>query len=82
MYILIEDHIVKEIIPAEDPIFPGIPISGRYEPAFVQRLLEVPDGTEVLQNWRYDPESGTFSEPPPPPVPETESADDAQPQEE
>lgn len=71
MYILLDDkNIVLEIIPDEDPIFPGIPIEQRYTPDFVAKLLHVADDTAVKQNQVYDPETGTFSDPPVPEPPE------------
>ena len=67
MYILLSDaNYVAEIIPDEDPIFPGIPIERRYAPDFVAKLLHVADDTAVKQNQVYDPETGTFSDPPAP----------------
>lgn len=74
MYILLTDkNTVAEIIPDESPIFPGVPIEQRYAPDFVEKLLHVPDETEVAQNWVYDPETQTFAEPPKPePSPEPE----------
>ena len=74
MYILLTDNnTVAEIIPDENPIFPGLPIEQRYAPDFVAKLLHFPDETEVAQNWVYDPETQTFAEPPKPePSPEPE----------
>lgn len=76
MYILLTNNAVAEIIPDEDPIFPGIPIGQRYTPDFVAKLLHVADDTAVKQNQVYDPETGTFSDPPvpepPEPIPEPE----------
>lgn len=76
MYILLTDeNTVAEIIPDENPIFPGVPIEQRYAPDFVEKLLHVPDETEVAQNQVYDPETQTFAEPPQPklsPEPEPE----------
>lgn len=74
MYILLTDEsTVAEIIPDENPIFPGVPIEQRYAPDFVAKLLHFPDETEVEQNWVYDPETQTFAEPPEPePSPEPE----------
>lgn len=67
MYILLsESNYVAEIIPDENPIFPGIPIEQRYAPDFVAKLLHVADDTAVKQNQVYDPETGTFSDPPVP----------------
>lgn len=78
MYILLTDeNTVAEIIPDENPIFPGVPIEQRYAPDFVAKLLHFPDETEVAQNWVYDPETQTFSEPPKPePSPEPEPEPD------
>lgn len=71
MYLLIsETNYVAEIIPDEDPIFPGVPIEHRYTPDFVAKLLHVADDTDVKQNQIYDPETGTFSDPPAPEPPE------------
>lgn len=73
MYILLANNTVAEIIPDEDPSFPGIPIEQRYAPEFVAKLLYVADDTEVQQNQVYDPETGTFSDPPTPePTPDPE----------
>lgn len=64
MYILLYDKsIVQEIVPDEDPVFPGVPVSDRYAPDFVARLKHFDDGMEVEQNWVYDPDTGTFSAP-------------------
>lgn len=78
MYILLtENNTVAEIIPDENPIFPGVPIEDRYAPDFVEKLLHVSDETEVAQNWVYDPETQTFAEPPKPePEPEPEPEPD------
>lgn len=68
MYILLnQDNIVAEIIPDENPIFPGVPIEDRYEKSFVDKLLYVDDSVEVAQNWTYDAASGLFFEPQPEP---------------
>ena len=73
MYIYIKNNIATEVIPEEDENFPGIPIEARYTAEFVASLLHVEDGTEVQQNWIYDPETETFSAPPKPePKPEPE----------
>lgn len=78
MYILLDNNIVKEIIPTEDPLIPGVPIDRRYPAAFVAKLLYTPDDMAVAQNWVYDPGTQTFSEPEPPepepaPAPDLES---------
>lgn len=73
MYILLDDNnIVLEIIPDEDPVFPGVPVASRYAPDFVSRLTHFGDGIEVEQNWVYDPETSTFSAPPQASEPEPE----------
>ena len=71
-YIYLSDNIVSEIIPEENPIFPGVPVEQRYAPDFVSKLKQVPDETPVEQNWVYDPDSDTFSAPPKPVEPEPE----------
>ena len=74
-YILLEENTVKEIIPGEDPVFPGIPIDQRFPADFVDQLIPTDDETEVDQHWVYDEETGTFSPPPPyepEPTPEPE----------
>lgn len=64
MYILLtDDNTVAEIIPDENPVFPGVPIEERYAPDFVAQLIRVSDETEVGQNWLYDEETQTFSAP-------------------
>lgn len=66
MYILLTDaNTVAEIIPNENPIFPGIPVERRYAPDFVAKLIHVPDDTQVEQNWVYNSETATFREPEP-----------------
>lgn len=68
MYIYLTDkNTVAELIPDEDPVFPGIPVEKRYAPDFVAKLRHIPDETEVRQNWLYDPETEAFSPPPEPP---------------
>ncbi len=74
MYVLLSSqNIVAELIPDENPIFPGIPVEERYAPDFVARLKHVSDDTEVEQNWAYDPDTGTFAPPVPPELPEQEA---------
>jgi hypothetical protein len=65
-YILLDDLSVAEIIPAEDPIFPDIPLEERYAPDFIAQLLPVEDTVEVEQNWIYDAGAGTFAPAPEP----------------
>ncbi len=73
MYVLVNNGIVQEIIPDFNPDFPDMPISGRYEAAFVKKLVRVSDGAEVGLNWIYDGGSGGFS---PPAPPETDGEND------
>lgn len=78
MYILLaKNHTVAEIIPDENPIFPSVPVTARYAPDFVAKLLHVPDDTMVKQNWVYDKETGSFHEPPQP-EPKPEPVEDAE----
>lgn len=66
-------NVVMEIIPGEDSRFPGIPIEQRYSADFIAALIQTADETEVEQNWVYNPDDQTFSEPPAPePGPEPE----------
>lgn len=54
MYILLDDDkIVLEIIPDEDPIFPGVSVSDRYAPDFVARLTQVADDPSAQQGKMY-----------------------------
>lgn len=65
MYILLTNNIATEIIPDENPIFPGVSIHERYAPDFVEKLVHVSDDIQVKQNWIYNLETQTFSEPNP-----------------
>ena len=63
MYILFDDNnIVLEIIPDEDPIFPGVPVSDRYAPDFVARLTQVEDDSSAQPGMMYL--DGVFVDPP------------------
>ena len=64
------DNMVKEIIPGEDPVFPGIPIEERFPPDFVNQLMPVDDDVEVDEYWVYNSSTGTFDPPLPPSEPE------------
>ena len=75
MYSLLTGNVVSEIIPDEDPVFPGVPIERRYAPSICAKLLHVQDDAGVEQNWVYDPDTQTFSEPATPPCPEEPSGD-------
>lgn len=64
MYILLtNESTVAEVIPDEDPIFPGVPIEDRYTPEFIAELIHVSNDTEVDQNWEYNPDSSVFTAP-------------------
>lgn len=64
MYILLtKKNTVAEIIPDEDPVFPGVPIEKRYAEDFISKLLHFPDDTQVNQKWIYDTENQTFLNP-------------------
>lgn len=65
-YIRLYDNTVMEIIPAENPAFPGLPIEKRYNAAFLAKLKLVEDTVEVEQGWVYDPETDTYAQPPEP----------------
>ena len=67
-YIRLYNNIVMEIIPAENPAFPGLPIEKRYSAAFLAKLKPVEDTVEVEQGWVYDPETDTYAQPPEPAV--------------
>lgn len=56
MYILLdaEGRTAAEIIPENDPVFPGVPIEGRYTKSFIEKLKKFPDDTEVQPGWIYD----------------------------
>ena len=46
-HIRLYDNTVMEIIPAENPVFPGLPIEKRYSAAFLAKLKPVEDTVEV-----------------------------------
>jgi len=66
-YVLLNQNTVCEVIPEENPIFPGIPIEDRYSAEFLSQCISVEDDVEVYQNWIY--QDGTFVAPPEPEVP-------------
>lgn len=70
MYVKLVNNKVFEIIPDEDPVFPGVDISQRYPADFVSELIHVSDDTDVAQNYIYDPETNTFK------IPESVIAED------
>ena len=60
-YIYLVDNIVHEIIPEENPSFPGIPITDRYTADFLNQCVVVEDDIEVEQNDLYV--DGSFVKP-------------------
>lgn len=64
---LINNEVI-EIIPEY-----GKPVADWYGPEFAAQCREAPE--YVMQHWRYDPESGSFLEPLPPPVDPDEPGD-------
>ena len=73
-----EDFSAGNIIPEEDPIFPGVPIDQRYSAEFLKQCIAVEDSVaEAIEaGSKYDPESGTFYVPEPPPPPSVEENPD------
>ena len=67
-YILIQNGAVHEVIPEYHEDFPGIHISERYTPDFLAQTVQ--SDVEIPLGWLYDGESGTFSPPPEPEIPE------------
>lgn len=63
-------NLVQEIIPDEDPIFPGVPITDRYSAEFLAECIEVDSKTTVEIGMFYDEETKKFREPDPEPIPE------------
>lgn len=61
-YVKLTNNIVTEIIPQD-----ATPLNEWYPEDFVARCVEAPN--EVEQNWVYDPNTNTFSEPAPDPGP-------------
>lgn len=59
-YILIVDAEASEIIPEYIEDFPNIPVSQRYHPDFVNKLLPVEDDVTVEIGWVYDDITKTF----------------------
>lgn len=54
------DRIVREIIPALDERFPGIPITQRYAKSFLDKCLEVGDDVAVEPGMEYLPLANRF----------------------
>ena len=55
-----ENRIVREIIPSEDPVFPGMPVTERYSKDFLSQCLELPDEVPVEQDMEYLPLENIF----------------------
>lgn len=62
LYAYVDNGIVKVIIQAEDPDFPGVPLSNRYEAKFLSKCVEIPENTTVETGYLYT--DGVFSVPP------------------
>jgi len=67
-YLRIVEDIVTEIIPSDDPIFPGIPITDRYAPDFLQGCESV-EGTVDVQTGYIKTDNGFEAPPMPEPSP-------------
>lgn len=63
VYARIDNGKVAELIPAFDPVFPGIPVEQRFHKSIVAQLVEVPEGLNVGQHWLYT-EENEFEAPP------------------
>ncbi len=66
MRILLVNGTVWELIPEIDARFPDVPITDRFAPDFLAQTIQVADDTQVQVGQIYDPESGTFADPPAP----------------
>lgn len=69
-YIYIEDGVVRELIPAAATAFPGVPITERYTPAFLDKCVRRDSVDGLHTDMLYDAQTDTFTEPPDPPAPE------------
>ena len=61
-YLFIRNGAVGEIIPEENPVFPGVPVTERYSTEFLANCVEVADDTEVVVGYI---KTDTGFEPPP-----------------
>lgn len=68
-YLRFNGDIVAEIIPAENPAMPGVPIERRYPASYIAQLVKVSDDVEVHVGWRHRGD-GTFEEVPHTPMEE------------
>ena len=62
-YAFIQNGVVINIIPDEDPIFPGIAITERYSADFLASCVVVDDNVNIESGHMYDKNTGIFSEP-------------------
>lgn len=62
-YIQLNKNQVMQIIPEEDPIFPGVPITDRYAQDFLDQCIIQKNADEVRCGMIYDPKTGIFAEP-------------------
>lgn len=65
-YVYLVSNMVNEIIPENNPLFPGIPVQDRYSQSFLNDCVPVSDDTVVEVNMVYDEETQTFAFPPDP----------------
>ena len=63
MYIYLVDNVVREFIPEENPVFPGVPIEERYPAEFIASLVKIESAEGIESGYVYDPETQTFSAP-------------------
>lgn len=61
-YIYMKNDNVCEVIPGEDPNFPGVPVTERYAPDFLAQCVEVADEIEVRSGMVYNPDAAAFTE--------------------
>lgn len=61
MYLLLDgSKRVYEIIPEENPVFPGVGIEKRYPAEMVAQLVRVDDNTEIGEGYRLNEETGKW----------------------
>lgn len=75
--LLSSENVLTQIIPEEDPVFPGVPIEERYTAEFLAQCVVRSDEQIAAQGIHtgmiYDPETEMFNDPPEPePGPEPE----------
>lgn len=62
MYVKLENDTVVEIIPDEDPSFPGVPIEKRYDQNFISKLIHIDNEVDVRLGSTFI--AGQFINPP------------------